>query len=55
MLELIAKQDPAPRLRQLTHAVSVAVLVLGARLVRPIQRRRTALVRWLTPSSMAMR
>ena len=30
MLELIAKQDPAPRLRQLTHAVSVAVLVLGA-------------------------
>jgi iron complex outermembrane recepter protein len=30
MLELIAKQDPAPRLRQLVHAVSVAVLALAA-------------------------
>ncbi|MED5615872.1 TonB-dependent receptor plug domain-containing protein [Janthinobacterium sp. P210005] len=30
MLEPIHKHDPAPRLRQLAHAVSVAVLLLGA-------------------------
>ncbi|MBH1983543.1 MAG: hypothetical protein I8H79_13400, partial [Burkholderiales bacterium] len=30
MLELIHKHYPAPRLRQLAHAVSVAVLALAA-------------------------